>query len=66
MVSRVRFRALGASEPRQVRKEAALRIPSQVPRFRLAGAGDAIAPRGSCSKTERVTGRFPPSSKIDA
>lgn len=52
----VGFRALRASEPRQVRKEAALRIPSQVTRFRLTGAGDAIAPRGSGSKTERVTG----------
>ena len=52
----VGFRALGASEPRQVRKEAALRIPSQVPRSRPAGAGDASAPRGSGSKTERVTG----------
>ena len=56
VASMVGFRALGASEPRQVRKEAALRIPSQVPRYRLTGAGDAIAPRGSLSKTERVTG----------
>src|SRR4249919_1222564 len=34
-------RALGASEPRQVRKEAALRTPSQVPRLRPIRAGDA-------------------------
>ncbi len=61
----VRFRALGASEPRQVRKEAALRIPSQVPRHRLTGAGDAIAPRGSHSKTERAAGPHLSSSKID-
>ena len=33
-------RALGASEPRQVRKEAALRTPSQVPRLRPIRAGD--------------------------
>jgi MMP 1-O-methyltransferase len=33
-------RALGASEPRQVRKEAALRTPSQVPRLRPVRAGD--------------------------
>src|SRR3989337_1022452 len=59
VASMVGFRALGASEPRQVRKEAALRIPSQVPRFRPAGAGDVSAPRGVTSKTERVTGRLP-------
>ena len=35
--------ALGASEPRQVRKEAALRTPSQVPRLRPIRAGDADA-----------------------
>src|ERR1700675_642536 len=34
-------RALGASEPRQVRKEAALRTPSQVPRYRPIRASDA-------------------------
>jgi len=34
-----RFRALGAFEPRQVREEAALRTPSQVPRAGLARAG---------------------------
>ena len=34
-------RALGASEPRQVRKEAALRTPSQVPRLRPIRVGDA-------------------------
>src|SRR4249919_4335987 len=34
-------RALGASEPRQVRKEAALRTPSQVPRLRPIRASDA-------------------------
>src|SRR6185312_12345808 len=34
-------RALGASEPRQVRKEAALRTPSQVPRLRPIRAGGA-------------------------
>ena len=34
-------RALGAFEPRQVRKEAALRTPSQVPRLRPIRAGDA-------------------------
>lgn len=33
--------AARAVEPRQVRKEAALRTPSQVPRFRPARAGDA-------------------------
>ena len=35
-------RALGAFEPRQIRKEAALRTPSQVPRYRptRAGGGD--------------------------
>jgi hypothetical protein len=55
----VGFRALRASEPRQVRKEAALRIPSQVTRFRLTGAGDASAPRGSGSKPERATGHDP-------
>src|SRR5688500_2728947 len=38
---RIGFRALGASEPRQVRKEAALRTPSQVPRLRPIRAGDA-------------------------
>jgi GNAT superfamily N-acetyltransferase len=43
----VGFRALGASEPRQVRKEAALRIPSQVPRFCLARASDAGSSRGN-------------------
>jgi hypothetical protein len=32
-------RALGAFEPRQVRKEAALRTPSQVPRHRPTRAG---------------------------
>lgn len=42
-----RFRALGESEPRQVREEAALRIPSQVPRARLARAGDAGSFRGA-------------------
>src|SRR4029078_5229662 len=36
-------RALRAFEPRQVRKEAALRTPSQVPRFRPARAGDAVS-----------------------
>src|SRR5687768_1446246 len=46
VASMVGFRALGASEPRQVRKEAALRIPSQVPRSRPAGAGDARCPPG--------------------
>src|SRR4029078_10357300 len=35
------FRALGASEPRQARKEAALKTPSQVPRLRPIRAGDA-------------------------
>jgi len=60
VASMVGFRALGASEPRQVRKEAALRIPSQVPRSRPAGAGDVSAPRGSLSKTERVTGPHAP------
>ena len=34
-------RALGASEPRQVRKEAALRTPSQVPRYRPIRVSDA-------------------------
>src|SRR4029450_5945222 len=34
-------RALGTSEPRQVRKEAALRTSSQVPRPRPIRAGDA-------------------------
>ena len=58
----VGFRALGAFEPRQVRKEAALRIPSQVPRSRPAGANDVSAPRGSLSKTERVTGHIRPYS----
>jgi hypothetical protein len=43
----VRFRALGASEPRQVREEAALRSLSQVPRFGLTRAGDASAARGT-------------------
>jgi len=32
-------RALGAFEPRQIRKEAALRTPSQVPRYRPTRAG---------------------------
>ena len=40
-------RALGAFEPRQVRKEAALRTPSQVPRHRptRAGGGDSTRVR---------------------
>jgi hypothetical protein len=43
----VGFRALGAFEPRQVRKEAALRTPSQVTRVGPTGAGDAsTSPRG--------------------
>ena len=51
-------RALGAFEPRQVRKEAALSTPSQVPRHRptRAGGGDTTR-RSPCSTTERVTGR---------
>ncbi len=53
---KVRFRALGASEPRQVREEAALRIPSQVPRFCLARASDVSTTSGAASKAERATG----------
>ncbi len=41
MALTIGFRALGASEPRQVRKEAALRTPSQVPRLRPIRANDA-------------------------
>src|SRR5207244_2827695 len=41
----VRSRALGAFEPRQVRKEAALRSVSQVPRNRLTRARSAGAAR---------------------
>src|SRR5207244_1805243 len=41
-----RFRALGACEPRQIREEAALSRTSQVPRARLARAGDGSAARG--------------------
>src|SRR5262245_19540427 len=39
-------RALGAFEPRQVRKEAALRTPSQVPRHRPTRAGGGDTTRG--------------------
>ena len=39
-------RALGAFEPRQIRKEAALRTPSQVPRHRPARAGGGGTTRG--------------------
>src|SRR5215203_1203714 len=42
----VRPRALGASEPRQVRKEAALRIASQVPRTPLTRAKRLGSSRG--------------------
>ncbi len=49
-------RALGAFEPRQVRKEAALRTPSQVPRHRPTRAGGGDTPGATCTTTERVTG----------
>ena len=49
-------RALGASEPRQVRKEAALRTPSQVPRLRPIRASDVDTSGESLSTTERATG----------
>ena len=39
-------RALGAFEPRQVRKEAALRTPSQVTRHRPTRAGGDDTTRG--------------------
>ena len=39
-------RALGAFEPRQVRKEAALRTPSQVPRYRPTRAGGGGTTQG--------------------
>jgi hypothetical protein len=39
-------RALGAFEPRQIRKEAALRTPSQVPRHRPTRAGGGDTTRG--------------------
>ena len=51
-----RFRALGASEPRQIREEAALRIPSQVPRFCLARAGDERSSQGHVSTTDARPG----------
>src|SRR5439155_22353170 len=54
----VRFRALGASEPRQVREEAALRSSSQVPRLGLTRAGDTSAARGAASKASRAAGRL--------
>src|SRR6266581_2428737 len=44
----VRFRALGACEPRQIRKEAALSNPSQVPRFCLTRADGASFQPGNC------------------
>src|SRR5206468_6829892 len=56
VASTVRFRALGASEPRQIREEAALRSLSQVPRLGLTRAGDASAARGTVSKAERAAG----------
>src|SRR4029078_8691194 len=49
-------RALGASEPRQVRKEAALRTPSQVPRSRPIRAGDAGS-SGDIDLDDGVRGR---------
>src|SRR5262245_54630225 len=49
-------RALGASEPRQVRKEAALRTPSQVPRSRPIRAGDADS-SGDTDLDDGVRGR---------
>ena len=63
---KVGSRALGAFEPRQVRKEAALRTPSQVPRLRPIRAGGAgtsaghrldDGARGRALATSRARGR---------
>ena len=52
-----RSRALGASELRQVRKEAAPRTPSEVPRFRPIRAGDADSSGDTALDEERVADR---------
>src|SRR6185295_10567609 len=51
-----RFRALGAFEPRQVRKEAALRSSSQVPRSGPARASGSGSSRGSRFEAGCATG----------
>src|SRR5262245_25663670 len=56
----VRFRALGAFEPRQVRKEAALRSSSQVPRSGLARASGSGSSRGRRFDDGCAAGRYPP------